>query len=257
MSSAGLGIGDAGCVDRERERPELGLGPRNRVPDRLGARHVCGHGDAPPAGGGNEVGGPRQSVVAAPVEQRHVRAALGEPHGDALANAAACARHQRHVAGQIKELSCVERDILHDFLPPQLVASSMTETSFASARSRMPACLPWARTTIRFDTPKHFLEIGADDDYGDALLRQPDDDVVDRRSGADVDAAGRLVEDDHARVRARATWRSPPFVGCRRTGSRRAAPCPFTPNFLMAPLAKAVAADFVTQPPCPTLSRFA
>src|SRR4051794_2426209 len=45
---------------------------------------------------------------------------------------------------------------------------------------------------------QHFLEIGADDDHGDALLRQPDDDVVDPRSGADVDAPGRLVEDDHA-----------------------------------------------------------
>ena len=48
-----------------------------------------------------------------------------------------------------------------------------------------------------------------------------------RRLGADVDALGGLVEDQHARARAPATSRSRPSAGCRRTGRRRsvAGPC--------------------------------
>ena len=47
------------------------------------------------------------------------------------------------------------------------------------------------------------------------------DDPVDLDLGADVDAAGRLVEDQDAGLRSPATWRARPSAGCRRTAPRR------------------------------------
>ena len=61
----------------------------------------------------DEVGSLRQSVVGAPVEQRDVRAALRQAHGDALANAAACAGHQSHVAGEVEQRRRIECDVGH------------------------------------------------------------------------------------------------------------------------------------------------
>ena len=39
--------------------------------------------------------------------------------------------------------------------------------------------------------------------------------------GADVDAARRVVEQEHRRLRRRATWRTRPSAGCRPTATRR------------------------------------
>ena len=47
-----------------------------------------------------------------------------------------------------------------------------------------------------------------------------EDEVVDLPLGADIDAAGRLVEQQHARLRWRAICRSPPSAGCRRRACR-------------------------------------
>ena len=48
--------------------------------------------------------------------------------------------------------------------------------------------------------------------------------AVDLGLGADVDAGGRLLEDQQPARRSRASARAPPSAGCRRTGSRPAAP---------------------------------
>ena len=145
-----IGIGDPGRVHREREGAEFLLGARDRLRERRAARHVGGEREALSPGGGDRGGGVGEPGIRPPVEERHIRAALGEADGDALADAAARSGDEGDLAGEIEELRRVQGDVHVD---PQMVASSMTETSFASPRSRIPACLPWASTTIRLETP--------------------------------------------------------------------------------------------------------
>ena len=55
-----------------------------------------------------------------------------------------------------------------------------------------------------------------------AGVGEPAQQLVELLLGADIDAAGRIVEQDDARRRASAIWRSPPSAGCRPTARRPA-----------------------------------
>ena len=69
-----------------------------------------------------------------------------------------------------------------------------------------------------------FLEIGGDDhEDGQPALQRGVEQPVDLGLGADVDAGGRLLEDQQLAADLAASGRSPPSAGCRRTGSRSAA----------------------------------
>ena len=66
--------------------------------------------------------------------------------------------------------------------------------------------------------PEYLFELGRDEDDRQTLLRQLGDLALDVGLRADVDAAGRLVEDDELRARSRASARAAPSAGCRRRG---------------------------------------
>ena len=61
----------------------------------------------------------------------------------------------------------------------------------------------------------HLLELGRDQDDAEAVGGELGEEVVDRALGADVDAARRLVGDQHARDRTAASARAAPSAGCR------------------------------------------
>ena len=75
------------------------------------------------------------------------------------------------------------------------------------------------------DPVRHRQDLGQvarDQDDREARGGELGDDPVDLDLGADVDAAGRLVEDQHASGRSPATSRGRPSAGCRRTAPRPA-----------------------------------
>ena len=106
----------------------------------------------------------------------------------------------------------------------QRAASSMTFTWVASARSRKPVTRPSCMTMMRSLMPS---TSGISDEI--MMTATPSrgelgDQAVDLRLGADVDAAGRLVEDQDAAAWSAASGRSAPSAGCRRRGSRSPPP---------------------------------
>ena len=78
----------------------------------------------------------------------------------------------------------------------------MTATSLASRAVEDAALAAAAQHHDAVRQAKHFLEVGADHDHRHAGLREVGDDIVDRRARADVDAARRLVQDEHAAAAA-------------------------------------------------------
>ena len=62
------------------------------------------------------------------------------------------------------------------------------------------------------------LELGGDEDHRHALRGQVGDQALDLRLGADVDAAGGLVEDQELAARSPASGPAAPSAGCRRRG---------------------------------------
>ena len=69
---------------------------------------------------------------------------------------------------------------------------------------------------------EHLLDLAGDDDDGDARRRRARRiRRVDLGAGADVDAAGGLVEQQHPACRAAASGRARPSAGCRRTACGR------------------------------------
>ena len=148
-----IGVGDAGSVDSKRQRAEFGLGARDGIIQSRATGHIGGDLDAAATCPRNEIGGVGKTIIGSPVEQRNIGTALCEPHRDALADAAASTRHDRDISREIEQFRRVELDFRHKAFPLQIVASSITETSFASSRFRIPACFPWAMTMMRPDTP--------------------------------------------------------------------------------------------------------
>ena len=68
------------------------------------------------------------------------------------------------------------------------------------------------------------LELGGDHQHAEALVGELADQRLDLGLGADVDAAGRLVEDQQLRDRCRASAPAAPSAGCRRTARGSSAP---------------------------------
>ncbi len=66
---------------------------------------------------------------------------------------------------------------------------------------------------------QHLGQLGGDHQHGDALGDQLGEQPVHLGLGADVDAAGRLVDDQQRRAGARATWPARPSAGCRPRAS--------------------------------------
>ena len=69
--------------------------------------------------------------------------------------------------------------------------------------------------------PDDLLHVAGDHQDGDAAVGQLAHQPVDLVLGADVDAARRLVEDQHAWAPSTATWPAPPSAGCRPTATPR------------------------------------
>ena len=67
---------------------------------------------------------------------------------------------------------------------------------------------------------QHLGQVGRDEDDGDAGAGELADQLMDIGLGADIDAAGRLVEDAAPPASCPATWRASPSAGCRRRGRR-------------------------------------
>ena len=68
--------------------------------------------------------------------------------------------------------------------------------------------------------PHHLLQLGGDEQHRHALGREVGHHLLDLRLGADVDAAGRLVEDQQPSAGSPATAPAAPSAGCRRTAWR-------------------------------------
>ena len=79
-------------------------------------------------------------------------------------------------------------------------ASSMIPTCVASLRSTTPVMRPSCITSIAVAHAEHFGHLRGDHQHGDALTGEFRDQAVDLGLRADVDAAGRLVEDQDARM---------------------------------------------------------
>ena len=105
-----------------------------------------------------------------------------------------------------------DRGQVHDVLLRHLVARDLAGDA------------PLAHDQHAVADADQFGQLGRDDDDADAVARQVAQDAVDLGLGADIDAARRLVEEDHLRARPTASWRSRPSAGCRPTASRPAAP---------------------------------
>ena len=81
------------------------------------------------------------------------------------------------------------------------VASSITDTSLASVMVEDPGPAgPPPLPVLRFDTPRTSSRSELTTIDGHARFREAVDDLVDRRARADVDAAGRFIEQDDLRV---------------------------------------------------------
>ena len=83
----GGGVGDAGAVDGEAERPELGLAYADGLGQAVGVGDVAGDGERPPAGR-LDLGDDLVEPGPGEVEAGDVGAAGGEPERDAAADAA-------------------------------------------------------------------------------------------------------------------------------------------------------------------------
>ncbi len=76
-----------------------------------------------------------------------------------------------------------------------------------ASRCTSPERLPSHITMMRSQTPISSGNLGRDHDNGLALLYQLAEQQVNIALGADIDAAGRLIEDDDIRVVQQPTWR--------------------------------------------------
>ena len=81
-----------------------------------------------------------------------------------------------------------------------------------SATSR-PSCM----TSTRSAMPEHLRQLAGDHQHRHAVGGQLGEQPVHLGLGAHVDAPGRLVDDQHPRLRWTATWPARPSAGCRRT----------------------------------------
>ena len=106
-----IGIGDAGGIDGQRQRAQLRFGARDGLVQRRAAGDVGRDLDAAAACPGDELGGVRQPVIGAAIEQRDIGAALRQPHGDALADAAAGTGDEGDIPGKIEQFRRIERDV--------------------------------------------------------------------------------------------------------------------------------------------------
>ena len=100
-------------------------------------------------------------------------------------------------------------------------AARTTRSSSASARRELarsirPSCITSTRSAIPSTSGSSDEIISTARPWPGELGHQ----AVHLGLGADVDAARRLVDDQHLRARWPATWRARPSAGCRPTGSR-------------------------------------
>ena len=89
-----------------------------------------------------------------------------------------------------------------------------------SAGSSSPTIYPPRMTSTRSAMPMISGSSRGDDDDSHAGCGQLVDDTVDFRLGADIDPAGRLVEDQHPRLRSAAGATEAPSADCRRKATR-------------------------------------
>ena len=83
----------------------------------------------------------------------------------------------------------------------------MIASSLASARVSSPVLRPCGHDEDAVGEKQKLREFGADHEDGEAFGGERADERVDLLLGADVDAAGGLVEEEDARSRWRATCR--------------------------------------------------
>src|SRR5690606_26418324 len=91
------GVGDAGVVDQDVERAELGPGALDRCGDRGRVTHVELDGQRPTTGLGH-LGDHLLEALPAPTAPGHRRTVLGQAVREAAPQPAAGAGHQRHLA---------------------------------------------------------------------------------------------------------------------------------------------------------------
>ncbi len=89
----------------------------------------------------------------------------------------------------------------------------------ASAAGSSPTMRPRFMTRMRFAHPEQLGHLRGDDQNALPLGGEVVDDRIDLVLGADIDAAGRLVEDQHVRVGEEPLAQNVPSAGCRPTGS--------------------------------------
>ena len=103
-------------------------------------------------------------------------------------------------------------------------AKCAIRASVASSRESDATIRPRNMTTIRSQSRRSSGISDDDTRIPIPSLRGTEEEPVDLRLGADVDATGRLVEHQDARTHSRATSRARPSAGSRRRGSRRRRP---------------------------------
>ena len=110
-----------------------------------------------------------------------------------------------------------------DYSMPAINLSS--PSCVASRAGTSPTRRPARSTRMRVERLEQLGQLARDDEHGRALARELADQRVDLRLRADVDAARRLVEDQHRRTAPRATAPARSSAGCRPRARRRACRC--------------------------------
>ncbi len=107
--------------------------------------------------------------------------------------------------------------------PPPMPAAARDQRLGASGRRRRsrPTMRPSRMTMTRSDMPRISGSSEETMMTASPCAASSRHEVMDRGLGADVDALGRLVEDDDPRAWSPAIWRSPPSAGCRPTACPR------------------------------------
>ena len=92
----------------------------------------------------------------------------------------------------------------------------MISSSLIPAPSSAPTMRPSFMTIDPVAHADDLLQLGGDEDAGDALARQIVDEPVYLVLRRDVDASRRLVDDEDPRARYRCSWPGRPSAGFRR-----------------------------------------
>ena len=158
---------------------------------------------------------------------------FGDPAGAALRHARLDRRLDRRRPAQPRQADQV-RGAQRRVLEPvqarrgigELRAAPVTISIRRCSSSSRLATTPWMRPSRtmarRPQRREQLVELRRDDDDGDAVGGELAEQRVDLLLGADIDAARRLVADEHLRLRQDGAREDAPSAGCRRSGRRSA-----------------------------------